>query len=343
MVEADELTKVFHLPPVRRQRNMLYVGLRRALRLAKKRQLIAVDHVNLRIERGEFFGLLGPNGAGKTTLIKLLSGLLTADDGRAIVNGYDVFEERDKVKASVTIVPTGGWIGLDWSMTVFQNLELFGRLYGLPKNVIHERIHEALKLLDLTDKKDELPEHISGGMRQKVNVAKGLIIRTPLLFLDEPTMGLDPNISRAVRNLVKDFLNKTVGQTVLMTTHYVEEAEMLCDRVAIMHEGKIIACDTPKKLKRMIQKTSVIVVGVLNASPDLPEKIRNLQHVDRVNIKLEDVVVGSGILRVHSPNKEELMPELIKTMDENNVRIRYVNTESLSLEDVFLYMTGKGL
>jgi len=343
MVEADGLTKVFNLPPVRPQRNMLYVGLRRALRLEKKRQLVAVDHVNLQIERGEFIGLLGPNGAGKTTLIKLLSGLLTPDDGKAVVNGYDVFKERDKVKASVTIVPTGGWIGLDWSMTIFQNLELFGRLYGLSKKVIHERIYEALKLLDLMDKKDELPEHISSGMRQKVNVAKGLIIRTPLLFLDEPTIGLDPNISRAVRNLVKDFLNKTVGQTIFMTTHYVEEAEMLCDRVAIMHEGKIVACDTPQNLKRKLQKTCVVVIGVLNASPDLPEKIRTLPPVDRVNIKFEDVVIGSGILRVHSPNKEELMPKLLKTIGENDVKIRYVNTEALSLEDVFLSITGKGL
>ena len=211
--------------------------------------LVAVDHIDLDVEEGEIFGFLGPNGAGKTTTIKMLTTLLKPSEGEAKVCGYDVVKQPDLVRRSIGVVFQEP--ALDDQLTGRENLDFHARLYGLNKREREERIEEVLKLVGLADRADELVKNYSGGMRRRLEIARGFIHHPRILFLDEPTLGLDVQTRRAIWNYIMK-LNKKEGITIFLTTHYLEEADRLSDRVAIIDNGKILAVDSPRKLKDMI-------------------------------------------------------------------------------------------
>ncbi|VVB67087.1 putative ABC transporter ATP-binding protein [Candidatus Norongarragalina meridionalis] len=209
-------------------------------------ELTAVDGLDLRIKRGEIFGLLGPNGAGKTTLISMLCTMLEPTSGKARVNGFDVETQASEVRKSIGIVFQDP--SLDDELTAWENLDIHGELYGMRGGAKQKAIENALQIVELYDKKDELVKHYSGGMKRRLEIARGLMHAPAVLFLDEPTIGLDPQTRRHIWDSVRK-MNREKGVTVILTTHYIDEADVLCGRVGIVDHGKIVACDAPSKLK----------------------------------------------------------------------------------------------
>lgn len=345
-IETFDLTKRFGAKPLEEWRGwteQLAHLVRQRFLMKEKREITALDHVNLKVRSGEFFGLLGPNGAGKTTLIKLLACLLYPNEGTARVNGFDIREQREEVRASMNVIVSGGWLGFNFMLTVEQNLEFFGRLYGLHRELVRERIEETMKILDLEDQRQEVPFYLSSGMRQKLLLAKALLVRAPVLFLDEPTIGLDPRAAYSVRDFVKNKLNRESGITVFMSTHYMEEADLLCDRVAIIHEGRIVAVDPPQDLRASVKKGDVLELKVANMTPDLSERIKGLDGVDDVVAHMMDPVAGVAFLRVHTPNSREVLPELTRIAENEGAKIKFIRNVDPTLEDVFIEFTGERL
>jgi len=256
IVETEELTKRFRKVKRSRGGGSLEAwvrGFKELMLYAKAQEYItAVDHVSLKIKNGEIFGLLGPNGAGKTTFLKLLSALYYPDEGVAYVNGYDTKKNPDKVKSSVTLAVGGFYLGFDYSLSVEKNLELYAALYGVPHALRKKRVDEAIATLELEEHRHRSPMHLSSGNRQRMIIARALLVRTPLVFLDEPTIHLDPKIAHDLRLFIKEVLNKQLEQTIILTTHYMEEAEMLSDHIGVLNQGRLLACDTPDGLKRQI-------------------------------------------------------------------------------------------
>ena len=213
----------------------------------------AVDNLNLEIEKGQLFGLLGPNGAGKTTLVKMLCTLLPPDSGTALVNGYDIVKQQMQVKRSLGTLFSVGERGFFWRLNGYRNLEFFASIYNVPRQKRHDRIMEVLKLVGLENSAFDLYQKYSGGMKRKLSLARTLLPDPPILMLDEPTVGLDVISSRNIRDFVQKTVSET-GKTVLYTTHYIEEAAQICDRIGILSRGNLIACDTPDAIRGMIKK-----------------------------------------------------------------------------------------
>lgn len=209
----------------------------------------ALNGVDLEVQRGEVLGVLGLNGAGKTTLLKILTAQLVPDSGEASIHGYDIWTQRRQVRSVVSLVKFGGWQNTLFQLTVRGNLEFYAKLNGLPRDLAMSRIDEALDLLGLSEKANEYPWYLSAGQLQKLNLAQVFLVRTPLVVLDEPTAHLDPVASRQVRSFIKEVVNGRLEQTVVLTTHYVYEAEDLCDRIAFLHEGRVMCLGTPAELK----------------------------------------------------------------------------------------------
>lgn len=341
-IETLDLTKRFKAAPLEEsemwteQLTKLVLG-----KFRKKRKITAVDHISFKVKKGEMFGLLGPNGAGKTTLIKLLACLLYPDEGTALVNGYDIRKDRKKVKASINIVASGAWTGFSFALTVKKNLEFIARMYGIPKGIAQERIAHALDFLELSDKKDELPWNLSSGMRQKLLLAKVFLIRTPIVLLDEPTMGLDPRMVSTFREYVKETLKTEFRQTIIIATHYMEEAELLCDRVAIMKDGKIVALNTPRDLTKLVSDEEMVEFTLVNLTSSLVERLKEIEHVDLVVTNLDNAVTGSGRVRIYAYDIAELMPELLRQIEQGGAHIRHVVSVEPTLDDVFTKLTGE--
>jgi len=313
------------------------------LKFLRAEEMVAVDHIDLKVKEGELFGLLGPNGAGKTTLIKCLSTLLIPDGGTALINGHDVMRESDRVKRCINLVGSGNWVGFDWALTVRENLEFFANMYGLKSSVAKERIDEALKIVGLKDKEKETPSKISSGMRQKMVIAKGFIIRTPIFFMDEPTIGLDPVSAKDIRAYIKEKLSEELGETIILTTHYMQEAEQLCDRIAIMDRGKIVACGSPQELKDTIGKQDVIEIEAVNIGAKLESEIRKIDLVDNMANHIDDEATSTGTIRIHTKDAELVLPAILSSIERNGGKVLHVATSQPTLEDVFMKLTGKGL
>jgi len=313
------------------------------LKFLKAQDIVAVDDVNLKVRKRELFGLLGPNGAGKTTLIKCLSTLLIPDEGTATINGYDVLKEPDKVKRCINLVGSGHWVGFDWGLTVKENLEFFANLYGLKPSLAKERIDEVLEIVGLKDRQKEVPGRISSGMRQRMIIAKGFLIRTPVFFMDEPTVGLDPVSAKDIRVYIKEKLSGELGETIVLTTHYMHEAEQLCDRVAIMDKGKIVACGTPLELKEMIETEEVIEIETINIGTRLIDEIGKIDLVQNVASHIDDPVTSAGTIRVHTDDAESILPMVLQSIERNGGKVLHVSASQPTLEDVFMKLTGKGL
>ncbi|MCL5039075.1 MAG: ABC transporter ATP-binding protein, partial [Firmicutes bacterium] len=226
----------------------------------KKKDFLALDRLNLKVKEGEIFGLLGPNGAGKTTLIKILATLLLPSSGRVLVGGIDPVQDSFSVRRKISMVSGGEHSGYG-VLTVREHLLMFSQFYGLPLKTARPRVDELIRAVGLEDKANAKINKLSTGLRQKMNFARGFVSDPEIIFLDEPTLGLDVGASRVVRSYVKDWARRG-RRTVLLTTHYMAEAEEMCDRVAIIDQGKILACDTPGNLKSLLTKESVLRLEV---------------------------------------------------------------------------------
>jgi len=304
---------------------------------------VALDKVNIKIRPGELFGLLGPNGSGKTTTIKCLSTILIPDEGTAIVNGFDIQKETSMVRASLGMV-VGGERTLYWKLTARDNLMYFASLYKMHRRHAKKRIEELLETMQLSDRADERLEDYSTGMRQKVAIARALLHDPPILLLDEPTLGLDPNFARQIRNQIRE-LSEKQGKTVLLTTHYMDEADQLCDRVAFINNGKIVAVDTPNRLKAMVKEKELVEVTVYSPPAGIEKHIRSLLP-DAEVIKLipgdEDEGNPSRI-KIIGGTAEEHVGTIIDALRQKNIRIGSLNVGVPTLEDVFIKLTGAKL
>ncbi len=276
------------------------------------------------VREGETFGFLGPNGAGKTTTISILCTLLGFDSGIAMVNRYDCRTEPQKVRSSIGLVFQE--FTLDNELTAYENLKFHCYLYGMDRSLTERRIEEALDVVNLSGRKLDLVRKFSGGMKRRLEIARGLLHRPRVLFLDEPTLGLDPQTRSNVWEFIMK-LKKAAGSTLFMTTHYMEEAEV-CDRIAIMDNGRIIACDRPDELKRSIKGDTVYIKTVddASASREIEEKFL-----------LKPKMIEAG-LSVNVEAGEKFVPQLFAGM---KTEIKSVNLKKPSLEDVFLNLTGR--
>lgn len=287
----------------------------------------AVDDISFTVGEGEFFGFLGPNGAGKTTTIKILATLLRPTAGTARVKGYDVVREANAVRRSIGMVFQDP--SLDDRLTAGENLKLHAMLYFVPRRETEARITELLELVGLAERRKDLVRTFSGGMKRRLEIARGLLHRPGVLFLDEPTVGLDPQ----TRNYIWEYINtirKIEGATVFLTTHYIEEAEA-CDRVGIIDHGRIVALDTPASLK------TTVGVDVITLQTETPEDTVRLLH-DRLGL---EAALMEGVIQVPAGNgsAERLVPKLASTVPG----IMALHVRRPSLEDVFLNLTGRAI
>lgn len=290
----------------------------------------AVDQISFSVKTGELFGLLGPNGAGKTTTINMLSTLLKATSGYGEVSGYDISRNKDNIRRSIGVVFQEP--ALDIKLTGKENLEFHAMMYGIKKQERRKRIKEVLELVELTEKENVLAENYSGGMKRRLEIARGLIQRPKVLFLDEPTLGLDVQTRRHIWDYIKR-LNKEGSVTIILTTHYMEEADYLCDRIAIMDRGKFVAMDTPGRLKDILGG-DVVSMEIEGNADALIGQINSLDWIK--NMTRHDETLSLTMER-----GERRIPELIHVAKENGVNVTCVHLRKPSLEDVFLHFTGK--
>jgi ABC-2 type transport system ATP-binding protein len=287
----------------------------------------AVDSISLEINEGELFGLLGPNGAGKTTTLNMLSTLLKPTSGNATVNGFEL-RNQDNVRKSIGLVFQDP--SLDDELTGLQNLELHGRLYHMPAQLRESRIEQVLKLVELEDKAKQKVKTYSGGMKRRLEIARGLMHHPKILFLDEPTLGLDPQTRRNIWEHIEK-MNKTEKLTIILTTHYMEEADYLCDRVAIIDHGKIIASDTPENLKNTLGG------DVLTLETPNPEGLKDLLKSECPG----GCHVFDGKLSLSVRDGEKRIPEILRIAARYRITVSSVNLKKPTLEDVFIHFTGR--
>jgi ABC-2 type transport system ATP-binding protein len=294
--------------------------------------LEAVKSISLQVARGEVFGLLGPNGAGKTTMISMLTALLEPTGGKITVDGLDLKAHTHEVKAKLGLVPQE--MALYMTLSARQNLMFFGRIYGLKGKELRQRVDEVLEMIGLTGRADDAVGDYSGGMKRRVNIGAGLLHKPQVLFLDEPTVGVDPQSRNAIFESV-EALNKA-GMTVIYTTHYMEEAQRLCHRIAIVDEGRLIALDTPTALIRSLGG-GVVMLGVAEGTPkDLTERITQVPAV-------KSVTRSDGQLKIETQRLQEALMGALDVTNQLDVRITSLEILEPNLESVFLHLTGKKL
>lgn len=295
------------------------------------KDVLAVDQVSFVVKEGEIFGFLGPNGAGKSTTIRMLATLTLPTKGTAYVNGKDVVKESDEVRKSIGLV-SEKMILYD-RLTAYENLRLFGNLYHLPSKRLSEKIEEFLKLVDMWRWKDHRVETFSTGMKQRVNVIRALLHSPKVLFLDEPTLGLDPQTTRAIREFILKV--NDMGTTVILTTHIMSEADAVCQEIGIIDHGKIVALDTPRNLKKNIKSDDVEIIEVefITLFTDMLNTLQNTHGIDKV------IQLDANNLRLHL-KKDFGLRSLMKVLSPWSDGIRALNTLEPTLEDVFIKLTG---
>lgn len=299
--------------------------------MRKFKKLVAVDRISFMVKKGEIFGLLGPNGAGKSTVIRMLCTLLRPTSGEARVAGFEIVKEAGKVREHIGLVAEK--IILYDRLTARENLKFFGRLNHIPAKTISERTKKLLELVKMEKWADTLAGTFSSGMKQRINLARALLNMPEILFLDEPTLGLDPQTTRAIRDFIKE-INKE-GITIILTTHIMQEADILCDRIGIIDQGKIVALDTPQKLKNVIsqQGKTAFDLNISNPSPQMISQIKQLEAVSSVSQK------NDYNLKIYV-NSEEAIYEIMDVIKKNKITIKNITTLVPNLEDAFLHFTG---
>jgi len=289
----------------------------------------AVDSVNLKVPKNSVYGVLGPNGAGKTTLISMLCTILHPTGGSATVNGYDIVKNPKEVRESIGIVFQSR--ALDDILTGREHLEMHAALYGVPKDLREKRLEEVLDLIALGSKADEFVKTYSGGMKRRLEIGRGLIHHPKVLFLDEPTLGLDPQTRESIWEYIQK-LNQEENVTVLMTTHYMEEADKLCDEVAIINRGNIITADSPSNLKREL-KSDTITIRV-DKLEEFMEKARTLDYI-------KEIFEVDSEIKIMVERGDYLVPEIVNFANKNDIFVNSIELEHPNLEDVFLKYTGR--
>jgi ABC-2 type transport system ATP-binding protein len=300
-------------------------------------EFVALDRVSLEVPRGELFGLLGPNGAGKTTLIKILTTLLAPSAGTAQVDGLDVVKDAQKIRPLINMVSGGESSGYG-ILNVRENLWLFARIYGVPTAVAKERIDRMLGVVGMTDKADSRISHLSTGQRQKMNFCRGFITDPKILFLDEPTLGLDVTSARAIRAFIKEWMKEKPDRTLLLTTHYMAEADELCDRLAIIDKGKVLACDTPANLKRQVQKYPLYELSLAPGVNGWTE-VSALPGVHQSTATTTPTTVELKV----SLQDEPAIGAVVQSLVTSGGRILTMKKVEPTLEDVFIELVGHGL
>jgi ABC-2 type transport system ATP-binding protein len=311
------------------------------IRGAKKgdaRELRALDQVTLDVPRGELFGLLGPNGAGKTTLIKILTTLLAPSHGTAKVSGFDVAREPHKVRPAINMVSGGESSGYGL-LTVRENLWMFSQFYGMNSKEAYRIIDSMLKTVGLADRANTRSSDLSTGLRQKMNIVRGFLTDPDVLFLDEPTLGLDVGASRDVRGFVRSWLDEDRGRTLLLTTHYMAEADELCDRVAIINRGKVLACDSPAVLKQRLQQDALFEIGV---SPLKRLTVADLEKLPGVKNVTKDETDQQVTLKFML-QEESALAGVINAFTQADVKVLRLVKHEPTLEDVFVDLVGRSM
>ncbi|AIQ61239.1 ABC transporter ATP-binding protein [Paenibacillus borealis] len=293
---------------------------------------LIVDHVNFSIQEGEIFGLLGPNGAGKSTTISMICGLLKADSGEINIDGLSAKEKPLEVKKRIGLVPQE--LALYENMSATDNISFFGKLYGLRGKLLKERIQEALEFTGLSDRAKDKPSTFSGGMKRRLNIACAIMHRPRLIIMDEPTVGIDPQSRNHILESVKT-LNK-LGSTIVYTSHYMEEVAAVCDRVAIMDKGHIIACGTESELRERVAHEEKIVVKAANITPALINELRQHPRISRVEV-VQDAV------EMYLPSSQSELQDILFIFAKHEGVIASLNIEEPDLETLFLSLTGRTL
>jgi ABC-2 type transport system ATP-binding protein len=311
------------------------------LRGAKKteaRQLVALHDVTIQIRPGELFGLLGPNGAGKTTLIKILTTLLSPTTGQAWVAGYDVSQEPEKIRPRINMVSGGESSGYGL-LTVRENLWMFSQFYGLPSKEANRRIKELLEVVGMGDRLNTKSSDLSTGLRQKMNIVRGFLTEPDVLFLDEPTVGLDVGAARDVRRFIRRWVDEDPSRTLLLTTHYMVEADELCDRVAIINQGKVLACDTPANLKHTLQRDAIFRLEVSPMNGLGMDVFESMPGVKKVIHQAKDG--GSSLEFILE--EEPVLGSVVTALTSENIRILNLQKREPTLEDVFVDLVGRSM
>ncbi|MBI1987814.1 MAG: ATP-binding cassette domain-containing protein [Nitrospinae bacterium] len=298
-------------------------------------EFVAVDAVSFSVREGEVFGLLGPNGAGKSTLIRMLTTLIPITSGRARVSGHDVIREPDQVRGSIGVIPQA--MTSDPDLTAEENLNIYAKLYRVSRRKRRKLIEGLLEAVQLIEWRHKLVKTFSGGMRRRLEIARGLIHSPSVIFLDEPTTGLDPASRVAVWGMIEKLKSEN-SLTILLTTHYMEEADQLCERIAIIDQGRLVALDTPEQLKASISGGSnpldVRFVGEL--PPLLPDRLKGLAHVSSVMPK-------GDLYRILTDDVSRTMMDVVELARVLGLSLMGLKTEEITLDDVFLHYTGRAL
>lgn len=299
---------------------------------SKNKTVTAVNDVSFRVHRGEIFGLLGPNGAGKSTLIRILTTLLIPTSGSAYLDTYEITQHPEKVRTIIGVCPQNST--LDVELTAYDNLDFYGKLVNVPDNVLDKRIWELLEMTGLTDRAHMRIGTFSGGMRRKLEIVRAFIHHPLILFLDEPTIGLDPEFRREVWQQIS-VLNKE-KTTIILTTHYMDEAEKLCNRIAFIDKGRLIALDTLENLKQLLPAGDLIEIGLDTKDDRVLPEIRGNQLVNSAEFK-------NNTLNISAKNGSKVLPAIINAFDNYSLPMNSISIHSPSLEDVFIYLTGSKL
>jgi len=321
------------------------VKLRRVFRLDRRARrdagklLVALDDMDLQVRRGELFGCLGPNGAGKTTLIRILATLLTPSGGRAFVEGFDVHRETHRVRPIINMVSGGETCGYG-ILTAMENLRLFTELYGIPWRIARPRVERMLEVVGLDKFKRVRVNKLSTGLRQRVNFARGFTTDPKVLFLDEPTTGLDVHSARNTRDFIRQWLAENPRKTILLTTHYMAEADELCDRVAIIDRGLMVACDTPAALKKTVRRETALELTISGVEPP-PDKWKRLEGVVNLAVESNPLEKVTNVRVLLSDAGAGGM--LIREITDDGRRLLGLHTIEPTLEDVFIKLTGRRL
>jgi len=296
------------------------------------KEKLAVDHVSFDVRRGEIFGLLGPNGAGKTTTIKMLTTLLIPTSGKATVLGLDAVKEPVRLRPRINLV-SGGERGLYFRLTGRQNLEFFSDMYRVPRETKKKKIEDLLELVGLTEAADLRVEEYSRGMKQRLHLARGLVNDPEVLFLDEPTLGLDPEISRETRALIRRLSEK--GMTIMLTTHYMFEADELCDRLAIISEGRIKAMGTPYSMKESVRNDSIIEIEAREMGEAQRKELADLPGVSAVSMEFLE---GRQLARIVVDDAPSLIPTIAALLE--NRKVISIRVDQPTLEDAYIKMVN---
>ena len=304
------------------------------------KKVVAVDGISFSVPKGEIFGLLGPNGAGKTTTIKMLCTLITPTSGDAFINGNSLASDQQKVRESLGVMLTGERT-LYWKLTGRENLEYFAALYHLDPLDARKRIDELLDLVGLKQHEHMLVENYSTGMRVRLSFAKAILNDAPVLLFDEPTASLDPQSSRLIRDTIRSL--KKEGHAIILTTHNMEEADLLSDRVAIIDRGSIVALGSPSELKDKVKSSDVIEIEARNLSDRIVNALETFSEVSKIALATDPQSSEKGSLRIHAEKGKEVLPKVLEFLVRKQVSVTKVSFIEPTLEDVFISETGRSL